>query len=326
MHSSQGSAGRARVQILATSRETAAAGADGAGRGQRAASRGSSRLRDRGTGARPRSRCMANPDRTRPCRSSRSGRGPAGDRGIHRHATAAGRRAMRCHRCLHDTIVFPLHGVEKGGPLVCVQCAINIESNPERRRLLEAFGLRSSARPAESTEMSLELLKDVMALTHPDRHPPERADLAKRVTAQLTALKLYLRPAPKPPEPPAHVTDKTPSVVEQLRSRLMPSFPCVACLGYQPFYYCTACKAEWDKRKEAEREQAREKRREQYARRKRRRALCKAPSTCPACGEQFRPPRKDARYCSPACRQRAHRARVKPLRVDGVPSADRLVL
>jgi hypothetical protein len=30
---------------------------------------------------------------------------------------------------------------------------------------------------------------------------------------------------------------------------------------------------------------------------------------CPGCGERFRPDRADARYCSPACRQRAHRAR-----------------
>jgi hypothetical protein len=51
------------------------------------------------------------------------------------------------------------------------------------------------------------------------------------------------------------------------------------------------------------------KRREQYARRKQRRQLMNAPARCPACGEVFKPPRKDSRYCSSACRQRDDRQR-----------------
>lgn len=34
-----------------------------------------------------------------------------------------------------------------------------------------------------------------------------------------------------------------------------------------------------------------------------------APRECAACGSTFTPSRADARYCSPACRQRAYRAR-----------------
>jgi hypothetical protein len=37
------------------------------------------------------------------------------------------------------------------------------------------------------------------------------------------------------------------------------------------------------------------------------RSLCKGPG----CGREFVPGRADARYCSPACRQRAHRRRVE---------------
>lgn len=32
--------------------------------------------------------------------------------------------------------------------------------------------------------------------------------------------------------------------------------------------------------------------------------------TCSACGRRFKPARSDARYCTPGCRQRAHRARL----------------
>ncbi len=33
------------------------------------------------------------------------------------------------------------------------------------------------------------------------------------------------------------------------------------------------------------------------------------PRVCEACGEEFQPKRFDARYCSPACRQKAYRER-----------------
>jgi hypothetical protein len=45
--------------------------------------------------------------------------------------------------------------------------------------------------------------------------------------------------------------------------------------------------------------------------RPRRRAVRHEPRACDVCGETFTPRRADARYCSPACRQRAYRKRRK---------------
>jgi hypothetical protein len=53
-------------------------------------------------------------------------------------------------------------------------------------------GLRdsfSSSLRNSAGQLSTELLRDVVALTHPDRHPPERAEQATRVTAELLALR-----------------------------------------------------------------------------------------------------------------------------------------
>ena len=41
-----------------------------------------------------------------------------------------------------------------------------------------------------------------------------------------------------------------------------------------------------------------------------RRRVERAGHTCPSCGNAFTPPRADARYCSPACRQKAYRERL----------------
>jgi len=45
---------------------------------------------------------------------------------------------------------------------------------------------------------------------------------------------------------------------------------------------------------------------------------------CLACVKRFRPTRVDARYCSAACRQRAHRARAHIARIDREIEATRL--
>jgi hypothetical protein len=45
-----------------------------------------------------------------------------------------------------------------------------------------------------------------------------------------------------------------------------------------------------------------------YARRKVRRSW--QTIVCNACGDVFEPRRRDQQYCSPACRQKAHRRRV----------------
>jgi endogenous inhibitor of DNA gyrase (YacG/DUF329 family) len=49
-----------------------------------------------------------------------------------------------------------------------------------------------------------------------------------------------------------------------------------------------------------------------YTRRQRARAreITCAMRPCATCGTEFKPARRDARYCSPRCRQKAHRQRV----------------
>ncbi len=51
---------------------------------------------------------------------------------------------------------------------------------------------------AEVGDITAELLADTIELTHPDKHPPEREEKAKRVTQELLALKPFVFPAPKP--------------------------------------------------------------------------------------------------------------------------------
>jgi hypothetical protein len=50
----------------------------------------------------------------------------------------------------------------------------------------------------EILELTPELLTETIQLTHPDCHPPERRELAQRVTARLLALKPFVFPAPPP--------------------------------------------------------------------------------------------------------------------------------
>ena len=107
---------------------------------------------------------------------------------------------QQCDDCGKSLPVFPLHG-DRGGPKLCSFCMGAFKAKKEAkaresRRFLRSFSLGGHA---EEDELSLELLTDALKLTHPDLHPPERQDLAHRVTAGLLALKPYALPAPSPP-------------------------------------------------------------------------------------------------------------------------------
>jgi hypothetical protein len=164
----------------------------------------------------------------------------------------------------------------------------------------------------ENIELTSELLSDTVRLTHPDQHPPERKELAHRVTQGLLALKPFVFPAPKPVKnqaqlKPDDVTAKT--LTEETEKKSL-RYPCPECADTVPLYYCTACRTEWEKRQEAERKKEAAKRRAWYARRKERHARFAPPTTCATCGQQFKGKRKDARFCSDRCRQKAHRKSV----------------
>ena len=158
-------------------------------------------------------------------------------------------------------------------------------------------------------DITSELLRDALRLTHPDIHPPERRELATRVTSELRALEPYVFPAPKPePKTPPKESpvQSAPTTVDPAPPSTQPAYPCELCEGVFPMYYCTACRAERERRREAKRERRREQQRAWYrARRERQREW----QRCAACDKTFQPNRTDAKYCSPACRQRSHRQR-----------------
>jgi hypothetical protein len=65
---------------------------------------------------------------------------------------------------------------------------------------------------AEIVDLTSELLDDAVRLTHPDCHPPERQELAKRVTQELLALKPFAFPkaCTKAASHPSRRRDATP--------------------------------------------------------------------------------------------------------------------
>jgi hypothetical protein len=180
---------------------------------------------------------------------------------------------------------------------------------------LDPLGYAADTIGMEVGDITSELLPDVLQLTHPDRHPPNLQDLAKRVTQDLLALKPFVFPAPKPKPAPAYTPPRDGSVKSRQatpKEPSQPAYPCDLCAETVPRFYCDPCKAEWRKRHEAERERERAKQREQYARRQQRKRSRRPPKLCAAdeCTAPVQAKRNDALYCSPACRQRAHRQRV----------------
>ena len=232
--------------------------------------------------------------------------------------------------------------LKKGGPLRCYVCAgaWNAEHGRRRRmgrvviRAIKAFldgggrvadldKLRNSAlfggridqlgymtdTAAEENETVLltsELLADALRLTHPDAHPPERSDLANLVTQQLLALQPFVFPAVKPVEP--HRPSRDGSVKCPPPPLKEPSrYPCADCASTIPLHYCTVCNAEFEKRSREKWDRHNANQRKWYAQRKTRRARWRHPTPCAACGKDIEGKRKDALFCSTACRQRAHR-------------------
>jgi hypothetical protein len=212
----------------------------------------------------------------------------------------------KCEGCGETSWLLPLYG-ERGGPLRCFMCAGEWNAKYTRRRkwgriaikAMKGFqheggryddldklklhagvggfgGLVSRISPgyeqednlgAELGDITSELLADVLQLVHPDKHPPERRELAKRVTQELLALKPFVFPAPKPKpvsevSPPAHQT------VAHKSEKQPEAYPCELCADQTPYHYCDPCKAEWEKRQREEHERERAKHRKWYARRK----------------------------------------------------------
>ena len=257
--------------------------------------------------------------------------------GTHEGGVVNAGRPGTCQGCSESAWLLPLHG-EKGGPVRCFKCAgaWNARHGRERRagrvviKAIRAYravggrdvnklvaaagaadlgvtlpGLEHINGAPDVTDLTLELLADLIELCHPDKHPVKRKELAGRVTQQLLALRPFVFPAPKPKEHKPKQEPRDAFVQVPIRpfnepSRLC-SFPCSDCAGDVPYFYCDACKAEWNKRqgKEAERERAKQRNWYRARRERTRRSV-----TCPGCKEPFKQRRVDQRFCSPACRQR----------------------
>jgi hypothetical protein len=204
-------------------------------------------------------------------------------------------------------MVGPLHG-DRGGPIVCVNCGLQIfaklrAAREQRQKFIGGLGFGPAS--AADTELSLELLEEALRLTHPDRHPPERAASAHRVTAQLLALRPHVKPrAVATPTRDASVVVAPRDTREAVTPR--ETFPCAACRETLPLYYCDDCNEKWGERKKCERDALNAKARERRARRK----LLEPSMRCITCAVEYRGRRRDSKYCSAACRQRQYRKAV----------------
>jgi hypothetical protein len=78
--------------------------------------------------------------------------------------------------------------------------------------------------------------------------------------------------------------------------------PDTCCARKVPANYCPKCLAEWERRDRIELDRARDRRRVLRAERK-----AAHFAICAACGEKFKGKRKDAKFCSDACRQWTYR-------------------
>lgn len=167
---------------------------------------------------------------------------------------------------------------------------------------------------ADVPELTTELLKSLLQLVHPDHHPPERRELATQVTKELNALTPFAFPAkPKPVIKPSTPRDTSVNVnLSEAKepSRPEQSYPCEDCSGNNRFYYCTACKAEWEKREREKNEAANAKQRAWYQARVKRRRFWRKQK-CVVCQQSFEKKRRDATTCSAKCRQKSYRLRSK---------------
>ena len=173
----------------------------------------------------------------------------------------------------------------------------------------------ADATKGEIIELTSELLADAIKLAHPDCHPSERQELAHRTTQRLLALQPFVFPAPKrKPSLWERYGSSTTSAETEIPRKKAPAYPCADCKSTIPLHYCDACRVEWEKRQRQEQERENAKQRKRYARRK---SLRYRSKKCESCGATFtvsggttKHKRKDARFCSDRCRQRAHRKAV----------------
>jgi hypothetical protein len=68
---------------------------------------------------------------------------------------------------------------------LCWKCYQRRKANEQEAAYNRGFAAGRATAPAAPVLLEAELLTEAIALTHPDRHPEERSELANRVTARL---------------------------------------------------------------------------------------------------------------------------------------------
>lgn len=218
-----------------------------------------------------------------------------------------------CRRCGKRALIGPLHGA-KGGMVVCIPCGLEIHEDIEQDKP-RAFRTKKRQAVIDDEKMLyLDLLEAAIRLTHPDRHPPERHDLAQEVTTRLLALKPWTLSKPPPrdyekeakryaPKAREHFGERNGS--EQDDTRRLDDLLQHPCVWTIPLYWCDECRAVREAGLEADRQRrnARQRQLRKWQRNRR------PPAVCVVCESTFKGRREDAKYCSAACRQRAHRRR-----------------
>jgi hypothetical protein len=231
---------------------------------------------------------------------------------------------VRCQKrgCEQTLFLSHLHG-DKGGPLMCVPCRLNWDKHDAENRAQASVFKRAlhgddqAYRRPEITYLTAELLQDILVLVHPDHQPRERAEIAQRVTSELLTLKPFIPPKPKPKPAPATAMCQVPQQPDAKPLRI--NYPCSRCYATVPFFYCDMCRKKWDEIRQKERDWAALQQRKRRARRK----AMRPPATCTTCHTKFKGKRRDARFCSDACRQKAHRVTTNRPFLDGaLPTCD----
>jgi hypothetical protein len=163
----------------------------------------------------------------------------------------------------------------------------------------------------ETIELTSELLTDVLTLIHPDHQPPERRELAQSITTRLLSIKPFVFPEWKkklesPPPWARRNTSMTNS--DEDNKEVLQEYPCPTCRSTVPYFYCTACDAEWKRRKQEERERECAKNRHRYATKRQRQLQSMPARRCSGCCQLMaKERRRHIKYCSAACRIKAHR-------------------
>lgn len=218
-----------------------------------------------------------------------------------------------CIRCGGYKLVGPLH-LDKGGPEVCLRCGSDLHTEMNNRRRDQDLWLKRLMGDGSSGELYQDVLEDAVRLTHPDKHPPERTELATRVTQEFLKLRPFLRPRPKPASLPPVIHASATSPIGRTAApprndskfeKPKLTYPCDSCRHTVPMYYCNPCKEKWDDIQLKEREHRNKTQRLRRLRRK----LARLPTVCLGCGNKFKG-RKDAKHCSAACRVKAFRRKV----------------